>query len=58
MWNSSTHRAETTFQVSATRDGKVDKDKEIYVHFKPIFTGDASPAFNNYQVPFVQVGAS
>ncbi|XP_052219253.1 von Willebrand factor D and EGF domain-containing protein-like [Dreissena polymorpha] len=57
MWNSSTHRAETTFQVSATRDGKVDKDKEIYVHFKPIFTGDASPAFNNYQVPFVQIMA-
>ncbi|WAR27901.1 VWDE-like protein [Mya arenaria] len=55
MWDPQTHRATTTFQVSATRDGKADKDKDIFLHFNPIFTADASPIFNNYQVPFMQI---
>ncbi|WAR27900.1 VWDE-like protein [Mya arenaria] len=39
--------------VSATRDGKADKD--IFLHFNPIYTADASPIFNKYQVPLMQI---
>ncbi|XP_052784032.1 von Willebrand factor D and EGF domain-containing protein-like [Mya arenaria] len=53
MWNPKTNRATTTFHVSATRDGKADKD--IFLHFNPIYTADASPIFNKYQVPLMQI---
>ncbi|WAR27902.1 VWDE-like protein [Mya arenaria] len=41
--------------VSATRDGKADKDKDIFLHFNPIYTADAPRFFNNYQIPLMQI---
>ena len=54
-WNPNTNQAVTKFEVLAERDFKIDHDKNLMLHFSRIFSADAPPVFNNYQIPYLQV---
>ena len=54
-WNPTTNQAVTSFHVLAERDFKHDRDRNLMLHFSQIFSNDAPPVFNNYQIPYLQV---
>jgi hypothetical protein len=55
MWNKATNSAEISFQVLAQRDFKKDGDKNLAIHFSQIFSGNAPPVFNGYNIPYLPV---
>ncbi|XP_053404692.1 von Willebrand factor D and EGF domain-containing protein-like [Mercenaria mercenaria] len=54
-WNAATHESVIPVQILAQRDPKKDADKNLALHFQQIFSGDAPPIFNGYNIPYLPI---
>jgi hypothetical protein len=54
-WDPKKNQAVIPIQILAQRDPKKDHDKNLALHFQQIFSGDAPPIFNGYNIPYLPV---
>lgn len=54
-WDPKKNQAVIPIQILAQRDPKKDHDKNLALHFQQIFSGDAPPIFNGYNIPYLPI---
>ncbi|KAL4219743.1 hypothetical protein ACF0H5_020157 [Mactra antiquata] len=56
-WNNATNEARTTVEIQAQRDFQKDGDKNLELHFRPLFTADGPRIFRHYNISYLHVVA-